>query len=112
MQYSISNWIYAMEDLEKSLQRLAKYKYDAVELEGEPDKEKYEPKKVKKMLQRHGLKVSSIAGMYPWKEEIKRDLASSDKKIREQTINIFVQVYRLCPVDGCETCYCCSSCCG
>ncbi len=86
MQYSISNWIYATEDLEKSFQRLAKYKYDAVELEGEPDKEKYKPKKVKKMLQRHGLKVSSIAGMYPWKEEIKRDLASSDKKIREQTI--------------------------
>jgi len=86
MQYSISNWIYATEDLEKSFQRLAKYKYDAVELEGEPDKEKYEPKKVKKMLQQYGLKISSIAGMYPWKEEIKRDLASSDKKIREQTI--------------------------
>ena len=86
MQYSISNWIYVTEDLEKSLQRLAKYKYDAVELEGEPDKEKYEPKKVKKMLQQYGLKVSSIAGMYLWKEEVKRDLASSDKKIREQTI--------------------------
>ena len=86
MQYSISNWIYATEDLEKSLQRLAKYEYDTVEIEGEPDKEKYEPKKVKKMLQQYGLKVSSIAGMYLWKEEIKRDLASSDKKIREQTI--------------------------
>ena len=86
MQHSISNWIYATEDLEKSLQRLAKYKYDAVELEGEPDKEKYEPKKVKKMLQQYELKVSSIAGMYLWKDEIKRDLASSDKKIREQTI--------------------------
>lgn len=86
MQYSISNWIYATEELGKSLQRLAKYKYDAVELEGEPDKEKYEPKKVKKMLQQYGLEVSSIAGMYPWKEEIKRDLASPDKKIREQTI--------------------------
>ncbi len=86
MQYSVSNWIYATEDLEKSLQRLTKYKYDAVELEGEPDKEKYEPKKVKKMLQQYGLEVSSIAGMYQWKEEIKRDLASSDKMIREQTI--------------------------
>jgi len=86
MQYSISNWIYSTEDLEKSLKRLAKYEYDAVELEGEPDKEKYEPKKVKKMLRQYGLKVSSIAGMYLWKEEIKRDLASSDKKIREQTI--------------------------
>jgi sugar phosphate isomerase/epimerase len=86
MQYSISNWIYAMEDLEKSLQRLAKYEYGAVELEGEPDKEKYEPKKVKKMLRQYKLEVSSIAGMYLWKEEIKRDLASSDKKIREQTI--------------------------
>jgi len=91
MQYSISNWIYATEDLEKSLQRLAKYKYDAVELEGEPDKEKYEPKKVKKMLQQYGLKVSSIAGMYLWKEEIKRDLASSDKKIREQTIAYLIK---------------------
>jgi len=86
MQYSVSNWIYATEDLEKSLQRLAKYKYDAIELEGEPDKEKYEPKKVKKKLKKYGLKVSSIAGMYLWKEETKRDLASSDKKIREQTI--------------------------
>ena len=86
MQYSISNWIYVTEDLETSLQRLAKYEYDAIELEGEPDKEKYEPKKVKKMLQQYGLKVSSIAGMYLWREEIKRDLASSDKKIREQTI--------------------------
>ena len=43
MQYSVSNWIYATEDLEKSLQRLARYRYDAVELEGEPDKEKYKP---------------------------------------------------------------------
>lgn len=91
MQYSISNWIYATEDLEKNLQRLAKYKYDAVELEGEPDKEKYEPKKVKKMLQQYGLEVSSIAGMYLWKEEIKRDLASSDKKIREQTIAYLIK---------------------
>lgn len=91
MQYSISNWIYATEDLEKNLQRLAKYKYDAVELEGEPDKEKYEPKKVKKMLQHYGLEVSSIAGMYLWKEEIKRDLASSDKKIREQTIAYLIK---------------------
>ena len=72
MQYSISNWIYATEDLKKSFQRLAKYEYDAVELEGEPDKEKYKPKKVKKMLQQYGLKVSSIAGMYLWKEEIKK----------------------------------------
>jgi len=91
MQYSISNWIYATEDLEKGFQRLAKYKYDAVELEGEPDKEKYEPKKVKKMLQQYGLEVSSIAGMYLWKEEIKRDLASSDKKIREQTIAYLIK---------------------
>ncbi|HUV58703.1 MAG TPA: sugar phosphate isomerase/epimerase family protein [Desulfatiglandales bacterium] len=86
MQYSISNWIYATEDLEKSLQRLAKYEYDAVELEGEPDNEKYEPKKVKTILKKYGLEVSSIAGMYLWKEGIKRDLASSDKKIREQTV--------------------------
>ncbi len=57
MQYSISNWIYATEDLEKSLQRLAKYKYDAVELEGEPDKEKYKPKKV--ITKRIGLEELS-----------------------------------------------------
>ena len=86
MKYSISNWIYATEDLEKSIQRLARYKYDAIELEGEPDNEKYEPKKVKTILKKYGLEVSSIAGMYLWKEGIKRDLASSDKKIREQTI--------------------------
>lgn len=91
MKYSVSNWIYATEDLEKSLQRLARYKYDAVELEGEPDNEKYEPKKVKTILKKYGLEVSSIAGMYLWKEGIKRDLASSDKKIREQTIAYLIK---------------------
>ena len=100
MQYSISNWIYATEDLEKSLQRLAKYEYDAVELEGEPDKEKYEPKKVKKMLKKYGLKVSSIAGMYLWKDEIKRDLASSDKKIKEQTIAYLIKCIDYAQVMG------------
>ena len=72
MQYSISNWIYATEDLEKSLQRLARYKYDAVELEGEPDKEKYKPKKVKKCYSSMGLKflLLLIAGMYLWENVI------------------------------------------
>ena len=34
MRFAISNWIYGKEGLEKSLQRLAKFKYDAVKLEG------------------------------------------------------------------------------
>ncbi len=86
MKYSISNWIYGNESLEKTFERLSKYGYGYVELEGEPKKQKYTTEEVKRLLQKYGLQVSGIAGIFPWPTE-DRDLASAKKKVRKQAIN-------------------------
>ena len=84
MKYSISNWIYGDEPLEKTLQRLQKYGYDGVELKGEP--ELYHPEEVKALCQKYGLEVFSIAGIYPWPTQ-DRDLASPDVKVRKRAVD-------------------------
>jgi hypothetical protein len=88
MQHSISNWIYATEDLEKSFQRLAKYKYDAVELEGEPDKEKYEPKKVKKCYSGMVLKFLLLLECILGKKRLKGIWLHQTRRLRNRPLYI------------------------
>jgi len=84
MKYSISNWIYGDEPLERTFQRLQKYGYDGVELKGEP--ELYPAREIKKLCQKYNLSVLSIAGIYPWPTR-DRDLASADAGVRERAVN-------------------------
>lgn len=84
MKYSWSNWVYGKEPFEKSLERLSRFGYDAVEIKGEPDE--YEATKVSELLKSYGLKASSIAGIYPWPTE-ERDLSNPDEKIRERAVD-------------------------
>lgn len=90
MKYSLSNWIFGTEDLEITLMRLKKYNYDAIELEGKPEEKKYDLSKVKALLSKYSLNISSIAGMFPWRGKVKRDLATEDKVIRDNTINYII----------------------
>lgn len=83
MKYSVSNWIYGDEPLERTCQRLSKYGYDGVELEGEPAK--YRPEDVKRLCDKYALQVLSIAGMYPWPTN-ERDLANPDPEIRRRAV--------------------------
>lgn len=83
MDYCISNWIYGDEKLEVTFQRLNKFGYDGIELEGEP--EKYSPLKVKELCEKYNLDVLSIAGMYPWPTE-ERDLSNPDPQVRTHAI--------------------------
>jgi sugar phosphate isomerase/epimerase len=83
MKYSVSNWIYGDEPLERTVKRLAKFKYDGIEIKGEP--REYDVKKVKDLLNSYDLEVSSIAGIYPWPTE-ERDLANAKESARNRAI--------------------------
>ncbi len=87
MKYSVSNWIYGSEPLEKTVQRLSKFGYNGIEIKGEPDD--YDVKKVRDLLSSYKLEVGSVCGMWPWDpvNHLKtRDLANSDPKVQERAI--------------------------
>ncbi|GFN22582.1 sugar phosphate isomerase/epimerase family protein [Thermanaeromonas sp. C210] len=82
-KYSISNWIYGDEALETTFQRLKRYGYDGVELMGEPAR--YDTDEVEALCKQYGLKVLSIAGMYPWPTE-ERDLSNPREEVRRRAV--------------------------
>ena len=78
--YSATQWIFGNEDIESSLARLKKYKYDGVELAGEPDK--INVQEIRQLLVKHGLICTSICGIYT----ADRDLSSSDPHLRAKAV--------------------------
>ncbi|HHY46643.1 MAG TPA: sugar phosphate isomerase/epimerase [Firmicutes bacterium] len=84
MKYSVSNWIYGDEPLEKTFVRLSKCGFDGVELMGEPDH--YRVDDVAELCKRYNLQVLSIAGMYPW-PTTGRDLANPDPEVRGRAVH-------------------------
>ncbi|MHA1651709.1 MAG: sugar phosphate isomerase/epimerase family protein [Candidatus Helarchaeota archaeon] len=88
MKYSISNWIYGSEPIEKTVERLVKFGYDGIEIKGEPAD--YDTKQLNDLLSSYNLEVSSVCGMWPWDDSNPmktRDLANPDEKVREKAIN-------------------------
>ena len=83
MKYSVSNWIFGKEPLERGIERIARLGYDAVELKGEPDE--LRRANVYQVLGEYNVRVSSICGMYPWPTE-SRDLSSDNGEIRDAAI--------------------------
>jgi D-psicose/D-tagatose/L-ribulose 3-epimerase len=84
MKYSISNWIYGVEPLRTTFERLKRYGYDGIELEGEP--QEYHRQEVNQLCRAFDLEVLSIAGIYPWPTD-ERDLANPDPRVRERAVN-------------------------
>lgn len=87
MKYSISNWIYGEEPVEKTLERLSKFGYDGIEIKGNP--EQYDVSKLKDGLSSHSLEVSSVCGMWPWdnNDHMKsNDLANPDERVRKKAV--------------------------
>lgn len=87
MKYSVSNWIYGSEPIEKTVERLVKFGYDGIEIKGEP--EEYDVKKLNELFASNNLEVSTVCGMWPWddSDHMKtRDLANPDPKVRERGI--------------------------
>lgn len=87
MKYSVSNWIYGEEPIEKTLKRLSKFGYDGVEVKGAP--ERYNVGELRNLLSSYDLEVSSICGLWPWDntDHMKsNDLANPDEKVRTKAV--------------------------
>lgn len=79
MFLSMHNWMRA-EPLEVTMRRLAKYGYDSIEIEGEP--QKYKTKEVRQLLKEYKLKCfGSVSLMYEG-----RDLIHVDEAVRASSI--------------------------
>src|SRR5690606_5347806 len=73
------NWMRA-EPIETTIRCLARYGYDSMEISGEP--EKYDTKRVRRLLRDNGLKCwGSVTLMLA-----ERDLLAKDEQQREQSI--------------------------
>ena len=68
------------EDVAQSINRLARLGYDAVEVEGEP--ERHDPKRIRKLVEDTGLAVSSVCPNFT--EE--RDLSNPDPEVRSDAV--------------------------
>ncbi|MGC8961467.1 MAG: sugar phosphate isomerase/epimerase family protein [Candidatus Bathyarchaeia archaeon] len=87
MKYSVSNWIYGDEPLDRTLERLSRLGYDGVELKGAPGD--YDIGEVRDLLSTYNLEVSSICGIWPWdsSDHMKsNDLANPDVRVRMKAI--------------------------
>ncbi|MGG3467293.1 sugar phosphate isomerase/epimerase family protein [Neobacillus pocheonensis] len=76
-KYSFCNLVWFKEELSKSVDRLARFGYDAIDLYGEPSA--YKNDEVRQILKNNGLVVSSICALY----SNERDLAHPDPKVRK-----------------------------
>ena len=61
-EFSATQWIFGKEDIDTTARRLASLGYGAIELAGEPAE--YSVDAVAAILDRHGLRLSSICGIY------------------------------------------------
>ncbi len=94
-KYSYNSLVYYGEDVRTSIERIARYGYDAIELIGEPDK--YDPAEVNILCTDYNLAVSSICSIYT----AERDLASPDPAVRRNAIDYIKRVVDLASKVGC-----------
>lgn len=79
-RYAYNSLVYFGEDLADSVDRVARYGYDAIEIVGEPTK--IDPHRVAKLTKDAGIGVSSVCSIYT----ADRDLIHPDPKARSAAI--------------------------
>ncbi len=79
-KYSVNEGIYGEEPLKASIERIAHFGYDGVEISGDPYN--LNVKAVKELLKANGLEASSICGVYTQE----RDLSNADPVVRMRTV--------------------------
>lgn len=94
-KYAYNSLVYYGENVKTSIERVARFGYDAIELYGEPSE--YNTAEVRRLCDDHGIKVSSICSLYT----AERDLASPDKKIQKKAIEYVKRVADLASEVGC-----------
>lgn len=85
-RYSYNSLVYYGEDVSRSVERLARLGYDAIELVGEPGD--YDARRVGRLVREAGLSVSSICSIYTGE----RDLVHPDAAVRERALGYVREV--------------------
>ena len=80
-RYSYNVIGFSGEEVAESIDRLARLGYDAVEVEGEP--ERYDPKRIRKLAEDAGLSVGSVCPNFT----AERDLSHPDPVVRKGALD-------------------------
>ena len=80
VKFAYNTLVYAGEDIAEGIRRIAHYGYEGVEFIGEPDELNSEV--IKNHLKSNNILASSICSLF----NMERDLVSSDKKVRKNTV--------------------------
>jgi sugar phosphate isomerase/epimerase len=85
IKFSYNTLVYAGEDIEQGIKRIAGFGYDAAEFVGEP--ESIDAYRVRGMLDKYQLEASSICAIY----NAERDLVSGNPDIRKNAVQYLKQ---------------------
>jgi sugar phosphate isomerase/epimerase len=80
-KYAYNSFSYYGEEIERSVERVAAFGYDAIELVGEPDQ--YDGSRIRELAADAGISVSSISSMYT----ADRDLSHPDSGERRKAVD-------------------------
>ena len=96
-RYAYNSFSYYGEEIERSIERVARFGYDAIELVGEP--EQYDAPGVRQLAADAGIAVSSISSMYT----ADRDLCDPDPGRRRHAVDYVRAVADLAAAAGAAT---------
>jgi sugar phosphate isomerase/epimerase len=96
-RYAYNALVYHGEDIADSIDRVARYGYDAIEVVGEP--EQYDAKRIAKLTADAGIEVSSVCSIYT----SERDLVHPDVEVRRAAVAYVEDVARFASEMSCPT---------
>lgn len=96
-RFAYNSLVYFGEDLTTSIDRVARYGYDGIEIVGEP--EEIDPKRTHKLTRDAGIEVSSICSIYT----AERDLVHPDVDVRRAAVEYVKDVARFASQMECPT---------
>ena len=96
-RYAYNSFSYYGEEIGRSIERVAAFGYDAIELVGEPDQ--YDANRVRRLAADAGIAVSSISSMYT----ADRDLVHPDPAARRNAVGYVRSVVDLAAATGAAT---------
>jgi len=97
MLYSYNILVFGDEPVKKSVDRLLRYGYEAIELVGEP--ERYDWQETRKLISEGGFQTASVCNIY----SRERDLTSADPEIRENAVTYVSETVSMAEAVGAET---------
>jgi sugar phosphate isomerase/epimerase len=96
-RFAYNSLVYHGEDLATSIDRVARYGYDGIEIVGEP--QEIDPKRVHRLTRDAGIEVSSICSIYT----PERDLVHPDADVRRAAVAYVTDVARFASEMECPT---------